>query len=146
MDPCPGTQVAFPDPDNLMRFHLKVRPPEGLWAGGEFSFTVNVPNTYPFDPPKVHCDTMIYHPNIDYEGHVCLNILRQDWMPVLNVGSVIFGILALFLDPNADDPLNKEAADVMVARPKDFERNVKQTMRGGYYFGMRFPKIIDSRY
>lgn len=32
---------------------------------------------YPHDPPKVKCDTMVYHPNIDLEGNVCLNILRS---------------------------------------------------------------------
>lgn len=31
---------------------------------------------YPHDPPKVKCETMVYHPNIDLEGNVCLNILR----------------------------------------------------------------------
>lgn len=33
---------------------------------------------YPHDPPKVKCETMVYHPNIDLEGNVCLNILRWD--------------------------------------------------------------------
>lgn len=49
----------------------------------------------------------IYHPNVDLEGNVCLNILREDWKPVLNLNSVIVGIQYLFLEPNADDPLNK---------------------------------------
>jgi ubiquitin-protein ligase len=35
------------------------------------------------------------------------DILRQDWMPVLNLGSVAFGLMTLFLEPNPDDPLNK---------------------------------------
>ena len=49
----------------------------------------------------------IYHPNIDLEGNVCLNILREDWKPVLNLNSVMVGLQYLFLEPNADDPLNK---------------------------------------
>ena len=52
-------------------------------------------------------DSQIYHPNVDLEGNVCLNILREDWKPVLNLNSVIVGIQYLFLEPNADDPLNK---------------------------------------
>jgi ubiquitin-conjugating enzyme E2 M len=39
----------------------------------------------------------VYHPNIDWEGKVCLNILRQEWMPVLSLGSVVFGLMTLFL-------------------------------------------------
>ena len=63
---------------------------------------------YPHEPPKVHCDTQvtyryeavdraseqlaqIYHPNINTEGNVCLNILREDWKPVLDINAVIYG-------------------------------------------------------
>lgn len=38
----------------------------------------------------------IYHPNIDLEGNVCLNILREDWKPVLNINTVIYGLSHLF--------------------------------------------------
>lgn len=51
--------------------------------------------------------SQIYHPNVDLEGNVCLNILREDWKPVLNLNSVMVGLQYLFLEPNADDPLNK---------------------------------------
>lgn len=49
----------------------------------------------------------IYHPNIDTEGNVCLNILRDDWKPVLTINSICFGLQFLFSEPNPDDPLNK---------------------------------------
>ena len=39
----------------------------------------------------------VYHPNIDLEGNVCLNILREDWKPVLSINSVIYGLQYLFL-------------------------------------------------
>lgn len=38
----------------------------------------------------------VYHPNIDLEGNVCLNILREDWKPVLNINTVIYGLYHLF--------------------------------------------------
>jgi ubiquitin-conjugating enzyme E2 M len=71
-----------------------------------------------------------------------LNILRSDWKPVLTLGSVLFGLMTLFLEPNPDDPLNKEAADLMINRRAEFESNVKKCLRGGYYFGRQFPKLI----
>ena len=46
---------------------------------------------------------------------MCLNILREDWKPVLNLNSVMVGLQYLFLEPNADDPLNKGA--VFACRP-----------------------------
>ena len=57
--------------------------------------------------------TKIYHPNVDLEGNVCLNILREDWKPVLNLTSVMVGLQYLFLEPNPDDPLNKGQSIVL---------------------------------
>jgi ubiquitin-conjugating enzyme E2 M len=142
MEPIPGTRVEFPDPDNLMTFLVYVTPSDGLYKGAEFKFTLVIPNTYPYDPPKATCDTLIYHPNIDWEGHVCLNILRAEWMPVLNLGSVIFGLVTLFLEPNPDDPLNKEAAQLMIENRSQFEKNVEQSLQGGYVVGRQFPKLL----
>lgn len=51
----------------------------------------------------------VYHPNLDLEGHVCLNILREEWNPILTLNSVLVGLLFLFLEPNPGDPLNKGA-------------------------------------
>lgn len=100
MSPPTGCRVDFKNPDDIMNFTLYITPNDGMYIGATFQFSITIPNTYPYDAPKVHCDTLVYHPNIDLEGHVCLNILRQDWMPVLSLGSVIFGLMTLFLEPN----------------------------------------------
>lgn len=41
---------------------------------------------------------------------MCLNILREEWKPVLDINAVIYGMSYLFYEPNPDDPLNREAA------------------------------------
>ena len=46
---------------------------------------------------QVKCETKVYHPNIDLEGNVCLNILREDWKPVLTINSIVYGLQYLFL-------------------------------------------------
>ena len=78
-----------------------------------------MPTSYPHDAPKVKCLTkvrprnaapaqgpwpqpdealaQVYHPNIDLDGNVCLNILREDWKPVLSISSIIYGLQFLFL-------------------------------------------------
>jgi len=102
-------------------------------------FTFAVSPVYPHEAPKVKCKTKVYHPNIDLEGNVCLNILREDWKPVLSISSIICGLQFLFLDPNPDDPLNKEAAALLRDNPRQFEMNVKRSIQGGVVDGTHFP-------
>lgn len=139
LDIPPSMQVSFPDPDDLMTFNLTMAPEEGYYRTGSFDFSVKVPEDYPHKPPKVKCNTLIYHPNIDLQGNVCLNILRQDWKPVLSLSSVLYGLQLLFLDPNPDDPLNKDAANLLKRDNHEFARNVANAVRGGYVAGIYFP-------
>ena len=108
-------RLSTPDPNNLLKLHAEIviDNPESLWYGARYNFSINVPASYPHEAPKCHCDTQIYHPNIDMQGNVCLNILRADWKPVLNLNAVALGLYFLFNDPNPNDPLNHEAAQLM---------------------------------
>jgi ubiquitin-protein ligase len=85
-------RTEFPDPDDTLNFTLTIDPDEGMYKGGRFHFTFAIPQSFPHEAPKVKCTQKIYHPNIDLEGNVCLNILREDWKPVLNLQAVIVGL------------------------------------------------------
>uniref|UniRef100_A0A0C9RL54 TSA: Wollemia nobilis Ref_Wollemi_Transcript_12769_807 transcribed RNA sequence n=1 Tax=Wollemia nobilis TaxID=56998 RepID=A0A0C9RL54_9CONI len=138
-----NTSIHFINGKNdLMNFEIKHQPDEGFYQGGTFTFSFQVPSGYPHEPPKVKCKTKVYHPNIDLEGNVCLNILREDWMPVLNISTVIYGLYHLFVEPNHEDPLNHEAAAVLKDNPKQFEVNVKRAMAGGYVGSTYFSRCI----
>lgn len=126
-----GCGLVFPNgEDDLMNFKLSIAPIDGMYKGGKFVFDFKVPKSYPHDAPKVLCETTVFHPNIDMEGHVCLNILREDWKPVLTIQSVIMGLQFLMLEPNADDPLNKEAANLLAENARKFEQMVRETFKG----------------
>jgi len=90
-------QVEFPDPDDLLNFKLVIAPDEGFYRGGRFIFSFKVGPSYPHEPPKVKCETQVYHPNRDLEGNVCVNILREDGKPVLTINSIVYGIQYLLL-------------------------------------------------
>ena len=115
-----------------MNFEVTIRPDEGYYMGGTFTFSFSISPIYPHEAPKVKCKTKVYHPNIDLEGNVCLNILREDWKPVLNINTIIYGLYHLFTEPNHEDPLNHDAAAVLRDNPKMFESNVRRAMHGGY--------------
>ena len=85
-------KTSFPNPDDILNFTLTIDPDEGMYKGGSFHFNFAINQNFPHDPPKVKCKQKIYHPNIDLEGNVCLNILREDWKPVLNLNAVIVGL------------------------------------------------------
>jgi len=125
-------EMDFADPDDIMNFSVTLKPDEGFWKGGRFSFKFEIPADYPHSPPKTLCTTKVFHPNIDVEGKVCLNILRDDWKPVLDIGAFINGLFFLFLEPNPQDPLNKEAAELMKDNLPAFRQAVQRSLRGGY--------------
>ena len=135
--------VFFPDPKDVMNFDVTISlkdEPDSLWTGAKYKFAVTVPAGYPHDPPKCKCLDKIWHPNIDLDGNVCLNILRSDWKPVLEINSVILGLIFLFIDPNPNDPLNRDAAEQMVKDKKLFATTVRNSINGGIVNGIRFPK------
>ena len=60
-------------------------PPDSPYQGGVFFLTIHFPTDYPFKPPKVAFSTRIYHPNINSNGSICLDILRSQWSPALTI-------------------------------------------------------------
>lgn len=134
-------KVVFPDPADLFNFNIHISPNEGYYKGGKYDFKVEINNNFPIDPPKIKCMNKIYHPNIDLEGNICLNILRSDWSPALNLNSIIIGLNFLILEPNPNDPLNKNAANVLVRSTMKFASNVKAAVRGGYIDGVYYDDV-----
>lgn len=135
-------KLTFPNTTDLFNFNLAITPQQGYYKSGTFRFTVEVTQNFPMEPPKIKCINKIYHPNIDLQGNVCLNILREDWSPVLNLNSVLIGLNFLFLEPNPNDPLNKDAANVLVKNRALFTKNVRESMRGGYVDQEYYDRIV----
>ncbi len=142
MDAGNAAKVDFPNPNDLTHFMVTIRPDTGFWAGARYIFNFTIHSEYPHKPPKVLCQTKIYHPNIDLDGNVCLNILKEDWKPVLDINAVIYGLVYLFYEPNPDDPLNREAADLFRNDKNQFQRIVRRTLEGYSHAGVAFERFV----
>lgn len=88
---------------------------------------------FPWNPPRITFTTRIYHPNIDSNGAISLDILGGAWNPVLSIDKsefpwktlctrcqclillpllVLLSIISFLDDPNVDEPLVPEIAHV----------------------------------
>ena len=110
----PANCSAGPVGDDMFHWQATIMgPDESPYAGGVFFLDIHFPADYPFKPPKVHFTTRIYHCNINSNGGICLDILKDQWSPALTISKVLLSICSLLTDPNPDDPLVPDIAQLL---------------------------------
>lgn len=113
---------------NMLEWIGTIRGGKGtVYDGKEYKLTLEFPSTYPHKPPVVRFKTPCYHPNVDGEGNICLDILKENWSSTYTVRSILLSIQSLLGEPNNDSPLNAEAAkywnkDIYMEELDKFER------------------------
>uniref|UniRef100_A0A3B3XEK0 E2 ubiquitin-conjugating enzyme n=1 Tax=Poecilia mexicana TaxID=48701 RepID=A0A3B3XEK0_9TELE len=86
----PAQCSAGPVGDDMFHWQATIMgPSDSPYQGGVFFLTIHFPTDYPFKPPKVAFTTRIYHPNINSNGSICLDILRSQWSPALTISKVV---------------------------------------------------------
>ncbi|CAI2382883.1 unnamed protein product [Moneuplotes crassus] len=96
-----GCSAAPVDEDNMYEWLGFIFGPDGTpYEGGTFQVSITYPKDYPFKPPVVKFITKIYHPNVDSDGLIGLDILRDQWNPSLTIDKILLSICSLLDDPN----------------------------------------------
>ncbi|PQE26921.1 ubiquitin-conjugating enzyme E2 8 protein [Rutstroemia sp. NJR-2017a BVV2] len=139
-------------------FYVRFKGPEETpFEGGLWKVHVELPDQYPYKSPSIGFVNRIFHPNIDEfqlhkslkkdmelrraqinrSGSVCLDVINQTWSPMFDMINIFEVFLPQLLRyPNPTDPLNGEAAALLMREPKSYEVKVK---------GGLFPVGADGR-
>ena len=125
-DPIVGI-YAEPQIDNPRYFDVMIAgPKDSPYEGGLFKLQLYLPEDYPMVPPKILFITKIYHPNIDFLGRICLDILKSNWTPALQIRSVLLSIQCLLSDPNTSDPLNEKVNEHWLRDKADAKKTARE--------------------
>jgi ubiquitin-conjugating enzyme E2 H len=116
--------------DGMSEFYVEFHgPQESPYQDGTWKIRVELPEAYPYKSPSIGFVNRIFHPNVDeMSGSVCLDVINQTWSPMFDLINVFEVFLPqLLLYPNPTDPLNGEAAALMMRDHEHYEQKVRGT-------------------
>lgn len=103
-----------------------IGPADSPYSGGLFSLNIEFPIDYPFKPPRIMFKTPIYHCNINTNGSICLDILKDKWSPALTISKALLSICSMMDDPNPNDPLMPDIAELLRKNKKLHDQNARE--------------------
>uniref|UniRef100_A0A3Q1B0E0 Ubiquitin-conjugating enzyme E2 C n=1 Tax=Amphiprion ocellaris TaxID=80972 RepID=A0A3Q1B0E0_AMPOC len=104
---------AFPESDNLFKWVGTIDGAQGtVYEGLRYRLSLDFPAGYPYQAPRVKFVTPCFHPNVDDQGFICLDILKDKWSALYDVRSILLSIQSLLGEPNNESPLNTAAAEL----------------------------------
>lgn len=118
--------------DNMQEFYVIFKGPgETPFADGRWKVHVELPDQYPYKSPSIGFVNRIFHPNIDEQsGSVCLDVINQTWSPMFDMINIFEVFLPQLLRyPNPTDPLNGEAAALLMREPRSYDARVKEYVK-----------------
>jgi ubiquitin-conjugating enzyme (huntingtin interacting protein 2) len=113
--------------DNFLELKGEIRgPPDTPYENATYILDIVIPDTYPFNPPKVKFVTKIWHPNISsVTGAICLDILKDQWAAAMTLRTVLLSLQALLAAAEPDDPQDAVVAQQYKEHPEIFLKTAR---------------------
>ncbi|XP_063075743.1 ubiquitin-conjugating enzyme E2 U-like [Engraulis encrasicolus] len=122
---------AYPVRGNQLEWNAIITgPKDTIWEGGVLSLSLyfhEQPNQQPY---VVFC-TVPFHPNVDRDtGEVCVNfpLAGKEWDPN-TVFSILLHTQFVLAHPILDNPVNVEAAEMLMNKPHIYRKVVEQCVK-----------------
>jgi ubiquitin-conjugating enzyme E2 D/E len=115
------------DDNDLFNWRATIMgPADSPYQGGIFNLKISLPADYPFKAPHISFTTKIYHCNVNSNGSICLDILKDNWSPALTISKALLSICSLMDDPNPNDPLMADIANLFVKDRAKHDANARE--------------------
>ncbi|XP_042513970.1 ubiquitin-conjugating enzyme E2 D1-like [Macadamia integrifolia] len=116
-----------PEGDDILKWQAAIMgPPDTPIEDGIYFLSIDIPENYPFSPPKIKFQTKIFHPSIDEDGNIYVDILEEDgWTPAMSIMSSLISIWSILPDPSILDP-SGPLADLDSVERKNFDKKARE--------------------
>jgi ubiquitin-protein ligase len=86
----------------------RILPTSSNYNQAAYQIEIKLPAEFPFKPPEVRFVTPIYHPNVDEQGKICVDLLNssETWKPTTPLTDVVKAVVELIDSPKIDHALN----------------------------------------
>ncbi|KAI7869367.1 ubiquitin-conjugating enzyme/RWD-like protein [Spinellus fusiger] len=117
--------------DEFGHFIATIPGPVGTpYEDGRFKVDIKLANEFPFKPPHMKFITSVYHPNISSQtGAICLDILKDNWTPIMTLKSSLLSLVLLLSSPVPEDPQDAEVAAHCKRDREDFNSTARYWTR-----------------
>ena len=116
---------AKPKENNILQWEaVIIGPRDTAWEGATLMLQLDFTEEYPNKPPQVKFLSEMFHPNVDADGRICLDILTNQWTPIYDVHAVLLSIQSLLSDPNPNSPANVEASKLFSESKEQYCKKV----------------------
>lgn len=116
-------------------YYIRFRAADPIYEGQKHILKMklvygsNLKYEFPTHAPYLEFVTPIWHPNVGVNGAICLDTLKDNWVPTYGITQVIDSIKLLLACPNPSSPMNSSANKATKKSARDYyDEHLTQNM------------------